>query len=173
MQAGRERIVDRHLQPRGYGLVRFAIRRAVPADAANVHALTRTAYARWVPVIGREPWPMTADYGRAIAQHMIDLVEEGADLIALIELIPEADHLLIENIAVRPDRQGEGLGDMLLGHAEAEARALGLGEIRLYTNAAFASNISFYEKRGYREVRRATMVPGSITVFMVRRLGAV
>jgi len=147
MQAGREGIVDRHLQPRGHGVVQFAIRRAVPADAANVRALTRAAYARWVLVIGREPWPMTADYGRAIAEHMI------------------------ENIAVRPDRQGEGLGDMLLGHAETEAHALGFGEIRLYTNAAFASNISFYEKRGYREVRRATMVPGSITVFMARQPG--
>ena len=43
--------------------------------------------------------------------------------------------------------------------------------LAIATNAAFAANISFYEKRGYREVRRATMVPDSITVFMARQLG--
>ena len=36
-----------------------AIRRAGPADA--VRALTRLAYAKWVPLVGREPTP--ADRG--------------------------------------------------------------------------------------------------------------
>ena len=38
------------------------LRRAVMADAPAVAALTRDAYAKWVPLIGREPKPMTADY---------------------------------------------------------------------------------------------------------------
>jgi N-acetylglutamate synthase-like GNAT family acetyltransferase len=146
------------------------IRRATPTDAAGIRALTRAAYAPWIPLIGREPLPMNADYDRAVVEHVIDVVEDGNDLVALIETIPLADHLLIENLAVHPDRQGEGLGDRLLGHAEATARAMGFAEVRLYTNAAFESNIAFYAKRGYREVRRATMVPGSITVFMAKRL---
>lgn len=149
------------------------VRRATPADAAAIRALTRAAYARWIPAIGREPMPMTADYNRAVASHVIDLVEDEGALIALIETIPRADHLLIENVAVRPDRQGDGLGDRLLRHAESCAQALGLAEIRLYTNAAFESNIAFYARRGYRESRRATVVPGSITVFMVKRLETV
>lgn len=41
------------------------LRRATAADAANVRALARAAYAKWVPLIGREPIPMTADYDRA------------------------------------------------------------------------------------------------------------
>ncbi len=39
-------------------------------------------------------------------------------------------------------------------------------EIRLYTNAAFASNLAFYCRRGYQEYRRGTVVPGSVTVYM-------
>src|SRR5947207_6523953 len=98
------------------------LRRATSADVANVQALTRSAYAKWVSLIGREPMPMTADYDRAVADHIIDLWEEHGQLLALIEAIPASDHLLIENIAVRPDQQGKGLGGKLLHHAEELAR---------------------------------------------------
>ena len=145
---------------------RLSLRRAVAADAAAVRALTRTAYAKWVPLIGREPLPMAADYDRAIAEHVVDLWEEDGQLLALIETIPAADHLLIENIAVRPDQQGKGIGDQLLLHADGLAASLGVDEIRLYTNAVFASNLAFYSRRGYEEYRRGSVVPGSVTVYM-------
>ena len=143
------------------------LRRATSADVANIRALTRSAYAKWVPIIRREPMPMTADYNRAVADHIIDLWEERGQLLAL-EVIPASDHLLIENIAVRRDQQGKGLGDKLLHHAEELASSLGFYEIQLYTNAAFASNLSFYSRRGYQEYRRGT--PGSVTVFMRKRI---
>jgi len=38
------------------------IRRAVPSDALAVCELTRAAYTKWIPAIGREPTPMTVDY---------------------------------------------------------------------------------------------------------------
>lgn len=146
------------------------IRRATAADTAAIRALTRTAYAKWIPLIGREPLPMTADYDRAVAEHIIDLWEEEQQLLALIEIIPASDRLLIENIAVRPGHQGRGLGGKLLHHAEELARDLGLDLVQLYTNAAFASNLTFYARRGYEEYRRGSVVPGSITVFMRKRI---
>jgi GNAT superfamily N-acetyltransferase len=151
-------------------MTRTQLRRATTADVAAVVALSRTAYARWVPVIGREPLPMTADYVRAIAEHCIDLWEDDGQLVALIETVPQECHLLIENIAVRPDRQGQGLGGQLLRHAEGLARSLRLEEVRLYTNTAFASNLRFYAKRGYEEYRRGTIIPGSVTVFLRKRI---
>ena len=135
-----------------------------------MRALTRAAYAKWIALINREPLPMTADYDRAVAAHLIDLWEEGGELLALIEVIPAEDHLLIENIAVRPDQQGRGIGGRLLDHAEGLARSLGLDEIRLYTNAAFAGNLAFYARRGYQEYRRSTVIPGSITVYMKKKI---
>jgi GNAT superfamily N-acetyltransferase len=145
-------------------------RRAVASDAANVRALTRSAYAKWVPLIGREPKPMMTDYDRAIADHIIDLWEQDGELLALIEMIPASDHLLIENIAVRPDQQGKGLGGNLLHHAEEIACSLGFDEIQLFTNAAFASNLSFYSRRGYQEYRRGTILTGNIAVFMRKKI---
>jgi GNAT superfamily N-acetyltransferase len=148
------------------------LRRATSTDVENIRALSRCAYAKWVPLIGREPMPMTADYERAVSDHIIDLWEEHGQLVALIEVIPASDHLLIENIAVRPDRQGKGLGGELLHGADELARSLGFDEIRLYTNAAFASNLSFYFRRGYKEYRRGTLIPGSVTVFLRKRIKA-
>jgi GNAT superfamily N-acetyltransferase len=149
---------------------RLSLRRAVAADAAAVRALTQAAYAKWAPLIGREPLPMTADYDRAVVEHVIDLVEEDGHLCALVEMAPADSHLLIVNIAVRPDRQGSGLGAKLLNHAEWFARSLGLGEIQLYTNVTMASNLDFYGRRGYQEFRRGTVVPGSVSVFMRKKI---
>ena len=78
------------------------LRQGVGADVPAILALTRAAYARWVPVIGREPKPMTADYDAAVRDHRFDLLYLGDDLAALIETIREPDHLLIENVAVAP-----------------------------------------------------------------------
>ena len=144
----------------------LSLRRATSADAGSVKALTRLAYAKWVPLIGREPKPMTADYERAVVEHVVDLYEHDGQLRALIEVIPLEDHLLIENIAVHPDHHGEGIGDRLLRHAEHQGRSLGFNEIRLYTNAAFASNLAFYAKRGYVEYQRETFSPGVVAVHM-------
>jgi GNAT superfamily N-acetyltransferase len=145
-------------------------RRGGPEDVDAIRDLSRAAYAKWVALIGREPLPMTADYARAVFEHVIDLLEEGGQLLALVEVIRKPDHLLIENVAVRPDQQGKGLGDIVLRHAEELARSMKYNEVRLYTNAAFASNISFYSKRGYEEYQRGTMVPGSVTIYMKKRI---
>ncbi|MBI1257326.1 MAG: GNAT family N-acetyltransferase [Chloroflexi bacterium] len=146
------------------------LRRAVPSDAPAVRALTRAAYEKWIPIIHREPLPMTADYDRALAEHLIDLWEEDQQLLALIEMIPAEGYLLIENLAVRPDQQGKGLGDRLLHHAEDVAVALGFSEIQLYTNAAFTVNIAFYARRGYQEYQRAPIPAGGIVVYMKKTL---
>jgi N-acetylglutamate synthase-like GNAT family acetyltransferase len=113
---------------------------------------------------------MTADYEQAVTDHIINLWEENGQLLGLIEMMPAEDHLLIENVAVRPDRQGKGLGETLLHHAEGIARSLGFKEIHLYTNCVFASNLAFYSRRGYQEYRRGTIVPASIAVFMKKQL---
>jgi ribosomal protein S18 acetylase RimI-like enzyme len=145
------------------------IRRAGPADAAAVRELTRSAYAKWVPLIGREPTPMTADYDQAVREHMIDLLFVDAELTALIETARKADHLLIENVAVSPAFQGRGYGGFLLDHAEHLAASLGLPELRLYTNKQFAANIAIYRRRGYT-IDREEAFWGGFIVHMSKRL---
>jgi ribosomal protein S18 acetylase RimI-like enzyme len=64
------------------------------------------------------------------------------------------DHLMIWSLAVRPDRQGKGLGRFLLRFAERMAREAGLGELRLFTNARMERNLALYARAGYRETGR-------------------
>jgi ribosomal protein S18 acetylase RimI-like enzyme len=145
------------------------IRRAGQADAAAVRALTRSAYAKWVPLIGREPGPMVADYERAVREHMIDLLFVDGGLAALIETVDETDHLLIENVAVAPPFQGRGYGRALLDHAERLAASLGLPELKLYTNKRFVTNIELYRRLGYAIDREEPIMDGFI-VHMSKRI---
>ncbi|MES2340194.1 MAG: GNAT family N-acetyltransferase [Pseudomonadota bacterium] len=128
----------------------ITLRTAAPADATAIRDLTRAAYAKWVPLIGREPKPMGADYEAAVRNHRFDLLYVDGELAALIETIDAGDHLLIENVAVSPVRQGRGLGTRLMAQAEAVARALGYRRLRLYTNQRFEENITLYRRLGYR-----------------------
>lgn len=146
------------------------LRQAEPGDAAAIRDLTRAAYAKWVPLIGREPKPMGADYEAAVLSHRFDLLHVDGVLAGLIETVDEDGQLLIENVAVAPAFQGRGLGRRLMGHAEAVARALGRDRIRLYTNQRFEENVRLYLRLGYR-VDREEAIPGGVRVDMSKALG--
>lgn len=128
---------------------KLTLRCANADDAGAVKQLTLQVYAKWVAVIGREPLPMTADYENAVAEHWIDLAEEAGELLGFVEMIPRAEHLFIQNLAVAEAHQGRGLATRLLQHAEAVALRCGLPEVQLATNQAFADNLTFYQNRNY------------------------
>lgn len=129
----------------------FSFRRAGALDADIAEAITHRAYARWVPVLGRLPKPMTADYRVVVRDWIVELLTDASgEVVGLVEVIPAPDHWLIENVVVEPAQQGKGHGRRLVAHAEALARAAGIGEMRLYTNKLFAENVTLYLKLGYR-----------------------
>lgn len=89
--------------------IRF--RPAEPADAAAIRDIVRAAYAKWVPVIGREPLPMRADYGKAVAEHPFELAVADGRIVGMIETMLADDHLWIENVCVsRRRRAGVSAG---------------------------------------------------------------
>ena len=148
---------------------RLSFRPATSDDAAAIRDLVRSAYAKWVPLIGREPRPMTADYDLAVREHDFDLLHDGAALVGLIETALRDDHLWIENVAVTPSAQGRGIGRQLLARAEDRARQAGRSETRLLTNGAFAANVALYERVGY-VITRTEPYMGGTTVYMTKQL---
>lgn len=148
---------------------RVELRQATPADAAAIRELTRAAYAKWIPLIGREPKPMGADYEAAVRDHRFDLLYVDEVLAALIETVDEADQLLIENLAVAPDFQGRGLGRRLMARAEQVAADLGCGRIRLYTNLRFEANVRLYMRLGYG-IDREDPIGDGVVVHMSKDL---
>ena len=151
--------------------IRVATCRATSADASVVRDLVRAAYAKWVPLLGREPKPITADYDAAVRDHVVDMVRLGETAVALIEMEPEDDHLLVVNVAVSPDHQGRGYGRALLAHAEEFALSLGLRELRLYTSVLLTENVKLYERVGYKVDREEEASPHlGVFVYMSKRL---
>jgi GNAT superfamily N-acetyltransferase len=146
------------------------LRLASPEDAAAIRDLTRAAYAKWVPLVGGEPKPMTADYDAAVRDHRFDLLYLEGALAGLIETIDEGDQLLVENVAVAPSHQGHGLGTRLMAQAERIARALGYRRVRLYTNKRFAENITLYLKLGYVVDREEDIGRGAVRVNLSKAL---
>lgn len=153
-----------------------ALRRGAPTDADAIRALVEAAYTKWIPVIGRLPIPMRADYAQALRDHRFDLLVAGPDLAGLIETRTEADHLLVVNVAVHPAFQGRGFGSRLMGRADAVAGEAGLTRLRLYTNKKYTANLRLYGALGYR-VEREELYDGpgrtrddDVTVHMVKDL---
>ena len=152
------------------------IRRGGPAEAEAIRALVEAAYTKWIPVIGRLPTPMQADYAQAVRDHRFDVLVAGPELAGLIETKAEADHLLVVNVAVRPAFQGRGFGSRLMGRADAVAAEAGLARLRLYTNKKYTANLRLYGALGYR-VEREELYDGpgrtrddDVTVHMVKDL---
>ncbi|MER8016559.1 GNAT family N-acetyltransferase [Streptomyces griseoluteus] len=128
------------------------VRAATAADGPAVRAVTDAAYRPYVARIGVVPQPMEAD-------HMADLEEgcvfvTGEPVTGLVVVRARPGHLFLDSIAVHPDAHGRGIGGRLLRFVEAHARARGLPEIRLYTNALMWENQKIYPRYGYELVER-------------------
>jgi len=128
------------------------VRPAVGGDVAAVKALVDKAYEHYVERIGVRPAPMDNDHAAQVAAGQVFVV--GTPLIGALVLVAAQDHLYVDSVAVDPAHQGEGLGRLLLEYAEEHARALGLPEIRLLTNAKMWENQRIYPKLGYEVVER-------------------
>jgi ribosomal protein S18 acetylase RimI-like enzyme len=130
------------------------LRRATDADVEALTALADAAYAVYVPRMGRPPGPKVADYAAAVREAETWVLAGPEGVLGLLVLYPEDDHLLLENVAVRPGEQGRGLGRRLLEHAERRAIAHGLPEVRLYTHETMVENQAMYVRHGYVETDR-------------------
>lgn len=131
------------------------IRSATAGDVARIGAIARAAYVKYVPRIGREPAPMIADYEAEVAARRVVVIEAAGKVSGYMVAWPEPDAYFIDNIAVDPECQGEGLGRCLIEHAAAEATRLRLPALRLYTNVMMSENLSMYAHLGFVETHRA------------------
>ncbi|ETW97008.1 MAG: hypothetical protein ETSY1_24325 [Candidatus Entotheonella factor] len=140
-----------------------------PAESRDADGLTQcvvAAYQIYIPRMGgQQPGPMLADYAEGIAQHQVWVAEASGVIIGGLVLVPYEDYILLDNIAVRPGYQGQGVGRALLELADAEAMRQGYGELRLYTHETMTENIALYTRIGWIETHRGEQ-DGYARVFM-------
>src|SRR5262245_3569060 len=109
------------LNPAAIGMP-IEIRRARAADAEAMKSCVEAAYRIYVTRMGRLPGPMLEDYVSVIEQHMAFVAELENEIVGILVLIQTESGMLLDNIAVHPAHQGQGLGRRLLGLAESESR---------------------------------------------------
>jgi ribosomal protein S18 acetylase RimI-like enzyme len=149
----------------------MVVRGAEPAEVPVLREIVGRAYAVYIERIGRRPAPMDDDYEAKVRHGEVFVADDDGVVAGLIVLVEHPDHLLVENVAVDPARQGTGVGRMLLAYAESRAATRGLSELRLYTNEAMTENLAFYPRLGYREVERR-VEEGFRRVYYSKRLPA-
>ena len=149
----------RHMEPRP----------ATPSDAAGISECVRAAYTHYIERIGTPPGPMLDDYAHVVRDHRAYVIDDGGQVVGVLVLMDKEDGILLDNVAVLPERQGEGLGRRLIEHAESEARRLGHRHLDLYTHQQMTENIAMYGRIGYEEVERRTE-RGFPRVYMRKRL---
>ncbi|MFM9633125.1 MULTISPECIES: GNAT family N-acetyltransferase [Streptomyces] len=131
------------------------IRPATQADVPAVKTVTDAAFRHYIERIGVVPQPMEADHTANVAAGKVFVTGDPViGLVVVEEFRGKGAHLLLDSIAVHPDAHGTGVGRRLLHFVDAHARALGLREVRLCTNALMWENQRIYPRYGYEVVER-------------------
>lgn len=162
------RLAQAHHSARRFDRPALVLRKATATDAEPAARLVRDAYRHYVPRIGREPYPMQQDYAEVVADGGTWLAEAEGRLVGLVVLVDHDDHVLVENLAVAPESQSEGVGGRLLALAEERAQRRGTPELRLYTHELMTENLAYYARRGFVETHRRAE-QGFHRVFLSRR----
>lgn len=127
------------------------------------------AYGMYIERMGKKPAPMVTDYTEPILKGLVHVDVDREKLKGLIVLIPKTNYLLIENVAVHPSYQGQGIGRELIEFGIESARKSNLKEVCLYTNELMTENLKYYPKFGFIEVDRR-IEDGFNRVYMSKHL---
>ncbi|MDF2684247.1 MAG: family N-acetyltransferase [Brevibacillus sp.] len=127
------------------------------------------AYRMYIQRIGKKPAPMLADYNELISKNLVYVATAKEEVKGLIVLMMQGNYLLIENVAVHPVFQGQGVGRRLIEFAIEFAKEADLQEVRLYTNELMTENLQYYPTFGFIEVDRR-IVDGYSRVYMSKSL---
>ena len=119
-----------------------------PAHEAELLRLWRASFERALDLVDPHPLEDQAAYFRSkvLPAHRVRVVLEKGRVIAFLA----AQESEIAQLYVHVDHQGKGIGTMLLDLAKRESS----GRLRLFTFARNAGARRFYERHGFRIVRR-------------------
>lgn len=128
------------------------LRQASQADLPSIQRVIAAAYDKYLSRMDQPPAPLIRDYRQAIETGAVWVT--GSPVAGLISLTQTDDLILIENVAVHPDLQGNGLGRRLMEFAEEQARKHMIRRLALYTNEVMTENQAIYARLGYLVIDR-------------------
>jgi GNAT superfamily N-acetyltransferase len=128
---------------------------ATKADAAEVMVLQRCCWVSEAISNNDLTIPPLRESLEQVRAWMPDawVLREDGRLIGAVRASLDGEVWKIGRLMVAPDRQGEGLGGLLLRHAESHAPAAAAWH-ELFTGVASVGNLGRYRHAGYQEVAR-------------------
>ncbi len=142
----------------------FAIRAAGEGDAERIATLSEQlgyptdaeAMLKRLRAIGRRP-----DHGVFVAEAEGNVV--GWVHVYAVAALESPAHAEIGGLVVDEAHRGRGIGRALMERAEAWARDMGLGAVRLRSNVIRAEAHAFYERIGYAQVKTQKVFAKALT----------
>ncbi|MFT5218697.1 MAG: ribosomal protein S18 acetylase RimI-like enzyme [Planctomycetota bacterium] len=131
-----------------------SIRIATADDLGAVQSCANQAYNHYIERIGKAPAPMIADFAASIAAADLYVCEQEAEVVGFVVFYAKGDRMHLENVALLPGCQGQGLGARMIAFVEIRARELGFSRVELYTNAKMIENLGIYPRLGYLQFDR-------------------
>ena len=107
------------------------IRQAEPEDQEALVNCVQAAYSKSIERIGKKPAPLLADYQALIAQGVVSVLADEEGIRGVLVMMPQGRGMFVENVAIDPRFQGQGLGRTLMAFVEQQARKEHLDEILL------------------------------------------
>ena len=130
----------------------FLLRTAKLTDApviADVYLASRNTFLAYAPLAHSDAdihvWIET----QLIPDASVTVAERGGEVVGFVATAVEGPPLWLDQLYVRPDSVGLGLGSKLLEHALAGVTQ----PVRLYTFQANAGARRFYERHGFKTVQ--------------------
>lgn len=93
--------------------------------------------------------PTFRDYFKDATITILKGTDEDGRIIACVQLQQQADKLYLGMLTVKPALQTAGIGKALLQMAEAQAKQLKCGTIKMSVISIRHELIAFYQRRGY------------------------
>lgn len=135
-------------------MANFTVRLAEARDAGGLAECIEAAYSVYASRIHDLP-AVSDGIPDAIKHHRVWIAELEGQIVGGMILVPKDDFLVLENVAVRPECAGMGLGRALIQRAEEDCLELGLHEIRLSTHEDMPENVAIYSHLGWTETGRS------------------
>jgi GNAT superfamily N-acetyltransferase len=141
------------------------LRQATISDLCAIENCIKAAYFPYIQRMQQKPAPLLCDYakiiklGETFVLGQLDLALCKTDphkVIGVLVIQTSSECYLIENVAVHPGAQGQGLGRKILEWAEQRALKLGYSVVELYTNKLMHESLKLYKKTGYTVIKTIT-----------------
>ncbi len=119
------------------------------AQFAAILALVHKAFGALTPPSGALNETL-ADVAARFEAGPVLIAQDGGELVGSLYGALKDGGLYLTRMAVKPDRQKQGIGRALLTAAEAEARLLGAHKLTLRVRVNLPENRAYFERAGFR-----------------------